>query len=219
MGNQQSISTTISDTINKTATNIINENSTSCTQNTNLIQQISFSNINAGACGIKIDGLSQDAVQGVNLACIINATNGADIQASFKAALQQQADSKVSGLSGALNSQSISESVSKIVNDVSSNVNMKNLASLLQTTLTTQKIELSNLSGCPIEIKDIRQNAVQTAISKINSSNENLNKIISEASVEISQIASSTNTGIGLPTIFIVIAIMFILGIFIFLSL
>jgi len=234
MGNQQSISDNISKVINKSMTDILFSSSSSCSQNTESVQMINISGITAGQyCTLSIKDLNQSSVQAPNLACAISTDNAVSLQTSFEALLKQAADAEVSGLSGAVNSQAISKSLSELINTVSSRINVTSVASSIQNTISSNSASLTDISsGCPavcgnpnivppkgtceIIIENISQSIIQEAVSKLVSSNKTVADQIYKTSTVIDQETKSSNKGITLPDIFGIIIIIAVGCIFFF---
>ena len=225
MGNQQSISENISKVINESMTSILFSSSSSCTQNTESVQMINIEGITAGPnCNLIIKDISQNAVQAPNLSCAASSDNSASLQTSFETLLKQKAEAEVSGLGGALNSQAISKSLSELINTVSSQISVTNVASSMQNTISSNSASLKDISaGCPavcgnpnivppegtctIRLENISQSIVQEAVSKLISSNKTVTDQIYKTSTTIDQESKSSNKGITLPDIFGIILI------------
>jgi hypothetical protein len=230
MGNQQSRSNLINETINKSATSVILNSSANCGQNNNAIQQLSFSNIKGGdGCNTVFDGISQISVQAPTFTCSSSAENETDLLAKFKTELQQNANSDVSGLAGAVNSESISEVTNKLVNDISNNININSLSNCVQDNYEKQTTDYNNISlTCPAYCNDLgsllkdetnpiiakllsdtctnkfsnlSQNLVQKSVGECMLSNSNIQKIISDADTSLVQSAESKNSGIDIAEI------------------
>lgn len=152
MGNQQSSAVAISDTVNKSVTNVLMQNSSQCGQNNSGLQSVSFSNIKTApgfACSLNINS-SQKFSQIPSFSCLSNSTQTANLQSQLSAALSAAVKSETSGLGGALNSTSNSSTTSKIINDISTNVNISNTATCLQNNLANQEAVFQAIeSSCP----------------------------------------------------------------------
>jgi hypothetical protein len=229
MGNQQSRSNVINETINKSLASVILNSSSNCGQNNNAIQQLSISNLKSNGCNLKIDGISQTSIQSPVFSCSIDSKNESDLLAKFKTELQQNAQSVVSGLAGAINSESVSEVSNKLVNDISNNININSVSNCVQDSYSKQTADINNLelncpdycnnpslcaglnpqlamllcdpSRCTNSITNINQNLIQKSVSECTLSNSNLQKVITDIGNEISQTAVSENKGIDLAEI------------------
>lgn len=220
MGNQTSTSEIIMDVVNKATTNVMMSNSSKCAQNNTQSPSIEISNIDTSGtgCSINVSGISQTAVQTPSFSCLNDSSQTADLQSQLRTALQNEADSAVSGLGGALNSEAVSKATTKLQNIVETNVNISNLSSCIQNNLQNQDFKLNFLkSGCPrycdtgcptgftcdmnkcnLNINNISQTATQAAVTNCTSKNTVLNNGITDISNDLSQSAKSKNSGIEL---------------------
>lgn len=219
MGNAEAAASVITEVINKSITNVLIENSSSCTQNNSIIQDINISRIkSAQGCNLEISGISQQAIQAPNLTCISSSANTTDLMNKIEAKLKQEA--KASAESGIGKSDSKTNSTSKLINEVKNNMNISNVVSCVQNTLAQQSMNISDIeiscpkfcqtmkpsdcngSGaekacalCTAKITDIRQTIVQEAVSKCLNNNETLTKAINEAAADFTQSATSSSKG------------------------
>jgi hypothetical protein len=225
MGNQQSISTVINDTINKSMTDVMMNSSQKCSQSNALVQTMNFDNIKSEpGCSLRFSNISQDAKQSPNFSCAQQAENSASLLSDFKTTLQQEADSKTGGLGGSINSQSISTVNNALINEVTSNINMNQVAECIQDTLAEQTTNFTNITGscpswcnnpalcggldssvaaklcdpsqCVVDFNNISQQLVQNAVGTCLSENSNVVESVAKASNDISQSAKSAATGI-----------------------
>jgi len=225
MGNQQSISTVINDTINRSITNVMMNSSQNCSQNNNLVQTMNFDNIKSGpGCSLRFSNISQDAKQSVNFSCSMDSQNASSLLSDFKTTLEQEAASKTGGLGGSLNSQAISTAQNSLINEVTSNINMNQVSECIQNTLAEQTANFTNITGscpswcnnpslcggldpsvavklcdpsqCVVDFNNVSQQLVQDAAGKCLSSNKAVSDAVTKASNEISQKATSAATGI-----------------------
>ena len=218
MGNQQSTSEAISSTVNNAVSNVMLSNSSSCGQNNSATQNLSFSNINVGpGCNPNFSGISQQNYQAPNFSCFSGSNQSSSLQTALKAALQQAVKSETGGIGGALNSNSNSKTISNIINNIQSNVSVANTASCVQSNLASQEQIYNTIaSSCPavcnnpnatpaqialfpkicsVNFNNINQTLNQTATAKCLSENTSLTSAINNAAAEVSQIATSANTG------------------------
>ena len=227
---QQSRSDILNDTINKSATSVFLNSSSNCGQNNNSIQQLSFSDIKTGkGCNTIFDGITQMSVQSPIFSCTSNTANETDLLSKFKTELQQNSKSLVSGLSGALSSDSISTATNKLVNDVSKNISINSLSNCVQDNYSKQILDFKNIElSCPAycgnpdlcsglslplaqllcnpdkctnKFNDINQTILQKSIATCTLSNSNLQKTIDDIGNELTQTSTSENTGIDLAKI------------------
>lgn len=220
MGNQQSKSTAVSDVLNKATTNVLLTNSNNCAQNNSQRQSILLNNIDlrGTGCSLNISGIHQDATQMPNFSCSAQASNDADLMTKLQTAIDQEAQSKVSGMGGAINSESVSKSVTKLKNIVSTNLKVSNLSQCVQNNMQSQEQVISNIfSGCPLycntgcqsgydcdttlckfNINDLGQVATQKAVASCLTENTNIAQAIQDISSDLKQKVASSNTGIDI---------------------
>lgn len=225
MGNQQSISTVINDTINKSMTDVLMSSSQNCSQTNSLVQTMNFNNITSEpGCSLKFSNISQDAKQSPNFKCALQSENSSKLLTDFKTTLEQEASSKTSGIGGSLNSQSISDVKNRLINDITSKININTVANCVQDTLAEQTVNFTNIKGscpswcnnpalcaaglpsdlalklcdtnlCTVSYDKISQNLVQSVVGECLSENKNVSDAVNTASNEIKQTSTSSSTG------------------------
>jgi hypothetical protein len=222
MGNQQSTSTAISDVVNKSMTNVLISNSSTCGQNNSSVQELSFDNIEAGdGCSLSFNNISQTTSQTPNFTCSSQSQNETELLNKFKTELEQQASAAVSGLGGALNSEATSNTISMVRNEIENNINISNTSTCVQNNVSEQLLNFSkiktscpaycrnpslckgveklcDMDKCETDFSNISQSITQAAVANCLSSNSTITKIINDAANDISQTAESKNTGIDL---------------------
>ena len=220
MGNQQSTSNAVMDVVNTATTNVLMQNSSKCGQNNSQSQSIDISNIDTSgtSCSININGVSQTAVQTPSFSCLSDSSQSANLQSQLQTAIKQQADSAVSGIGGALNSQATSNAITKLQNVVNTNINISNISTCVQNNLQNQDFKVHFMrSGCPgycstgcppgiicdmskcsLNIGNISQTATQAAVANCTSKNSTLTSAVTSIANDLSQSAVSKNTGIDL---------------------
>jgi len=226
MGNQQSISNTISETINNSMTNVMMKSSQNCTQ-TNVASQImNFEGITAReGCSLSFTGIKQEAKQSPNFTCAMSSANSSELSNALKSQLQQDAAAKVSGVGGALNSQAISTTITNTINNIATNVDVSQVANCVQDnlaeqTMNFQKIEAScptycrnpqlckgveslcDFSKCEVKFADIEQNMVQEAVASCLSENATVQKAVNDITTEVKQTTTSEAKGVDPAALF-----------------
>jgi hypothetical protein len=227
MGNQQSTAEAISSTVNKSVTNVLQQNSSQCGQNNSGLQSVNFSNIKTGpGCSLGIVS-SQKFSQIPSFSCLSNASQSSNLQAQLSSALKAAVQAETSGIAGALNSTSNSKTLSNMVNDISTNVNISNTATCLQNNLANQQAVFQAIeSSCPklcnrdfdpssfnanFTVSDYdklcttsigsTQELLQAATAACTSENTALTEAINKAAAEVSQIAKSETAGTDLAKV------------------
>jgi hypothetical protein len=211
MGAQQSVSATISNTINQAMTNVMMNSSVTCSQNNSINLTQGFSNIIVNGCpNVSFSNISQTAQQTPNLACTITSESQTNLLAQFQTQLSQAATSAVSGLGGAVYSSSVSNSLNTLQNVINTKLDINvvitcvqnNLANLTQTwaniTINCPASCANTPGTCNVSWNDITQSVVQNAVSSCINQNQDIVSAIATASSDISQSSSSSNTGINI---------------------
>lgn len=222
MGNQQSSADIVNDVLNKTVTNVLIENSQNCSQNNTSVQDMSFNDISADeGCSINFSGISQTALVAPNFTCSSKQENNSELMNKLQTALGSEAESKLSGLAGALNSESRTTIKNKIVNEITNNINMSNVSSCVQDNLSKQKLQfkkivascpsycrnvrqckgvenMCDMSQCKINFTDINQSLTNKAVASCMSANENVQKIVNDVANDVTSSAKASNTGIDI---------------------
>lgn len=228
MGNQQSSTTIINDTVNKAATNVLMNSSSECSQNNSLSQIQVFKNI-SGAKGCSPNFSSdQSAQQSPNFTCASDSKNESDLLTKFENELTQQAEAQAKNFVVG-NAETRASTSNKIVNDVLTNINISNLSTCIQDNMATQSQSLEGIEyGCPaycgnpelcrvflefghpelcdqdkciVHVADLAQAAVQSAVGNCLSKNTNLQKAINDNAITTTQVSNSKNTGVDVAEI------------------
>lgn len=218
MGKQSSTSEVMTEALNRAITNVLMENSSSCRGDNSQIQEMSITDITAGeGCSLDISGVDQTAKQSVNFSCAVKQENETSLATAFAQQLEQESNAAVSGIGGAVVSESNSKVIANLKNEIVNNINMKNVAECVNNTLQRQKLELGKYkTSCPAvctnpnpppgidlekvctnKITDVSQEAVQEAVSECTMGNVSVNKIINQASSKIEQSSIAENTGVN----------------------
>lgn len=225
MGNQESTAISVSETVNKSISNVLASSSSSCGQNNNLIQEQVFKDIEADeGCSLSFSNISQTAIQSPNFTCSSDSKNDSALANQFKTQLQQQADARVSN-STIGNAVANSLNKNKTINEIVNNISISNVSSCVQDNFLKQSqgfhtikascpgycknpqlcvgldSKICDMSQCKIEYNNISQSATQNAVASCLSSNANYQKILSETANEITQEAKAVNTGVDVSKI------------------
>lgn len=166
MGNQQSSSNIINDTVNKSLSNILISSSSSCSQTNSLEQSQVFSNITGEeGCSVSITDVNQMSQQSPNFTCASSKTNDSELMAKFKTELEQQAEAHIKN-STIGNAESRVENSNKLVNDIVNNISISNISSCVQDNFLKQSQGVNNIkASCP---SFCRQPEVCVQLAKIN---------------------------------------------------
>lgn len=149
MGNQTASTTVISDVLNKTATNIMTEMASKCTQDNSASNTILLKDIDAGDCSLDISDIEQSILLKPRFVCEASNKSEGEMLNRFKSDLETSAKNKLEGLSGAFNSESATNVINKLVNDISTNLNLRQLSECVQQNEANNTLEIINAKGCP----------------------------------------------------------------------
>lgn len=228
MGNQQSSSNVISDTVNKSVTNVLVSSSSTCGQSNSLTQSQVFKNIKGDlGCSVNISGVSQTANQTPNFTCSSNTSNSTELLSQMQTQLKQEAEAAVKN-STIGNAEARTSNINKIINDVSTNIDIASVSSCVQDNFLKQSQGVDTISAscpsycrdpsicvqmapydpkfcdmskCAVDISNFTQASVQGAVGNCLASNQNYQKILSESANTVSQIAKAENTGVDVSEI------------------
>jgi len=228
MGNQQSSSDVISDTVNKSVTKVLISSSSTCGQSNSLTQSQVFNNIKGDTgCSVNITNVSQTANQTPNFTCSSNTSNSTDLMSQLQTQLKQQAEANIEN-STLGNAEAQTTNINKIVNDISTDINISSVSSCVQDNFLKQSQGVNTISAscpsycrdpsicvqmapydpkfcdmskCAIEVSDFAQASMQGAVGNCLASNQNYQKILSESANTVSQLAKATNTGVDVSEI------------------
>lgn len=182
-------------------------------------------------CNATFSNISQTAVQSPNFTCSSDTTNDSNLATQFKSQLQQQADATASNFPigyAETNSTTVNKLVNDIENNISiSNVSscvqnnfltQKQEFDTIKTSCPsycrkpqicvdlakvspTLAGSICDMSKCDVEFSDITQSAIQSAVGNCLATNTNYQRVLGEASTDLSQTATTKNTGIDLGAI------------------
>jgi hypothetical protein len=225
MGNQESTAIVVSDTVNKSISNVLASSSSSCGQNNSLIQEQVFKDIDVGEyCGFNASNISQTAIQSPNFTCASDSKNDSALANQFKNELDQQVKASVSN-STIGNAVANSINKNKTINEISNNISISNVSSCVQDNFLKQSQgfhtikascpgycknpqlcvgldpKICDMSLCQVNFNNISQLATQNAVASCLSSNANYQKVLSETANEITQEAKAVNTGVDVSKI------------------
>jgi hypothetical protein len=205
MGAQISKAKSSSSILNESMMSIMKENETKCSASQTSGQIMTISNIESIGCSVNITGLSQEIDATNTIKCYQTTINETELKKKLAAKLKENIAAETSGIGGALFSSSDSESISNIVNDMTTNINIKELLECVNIQANKQIIDISSIKvTCnpgednSLNIQNISQKILATQISECVSTSETLTKAMDELDVQIDKTVSAKNLGIGL---------------------
>lgn len=223
MGPRQSKATSVIEVINKTLTNVIISNSNSCKSGNSAVQTMKFSDMEFKGCKVDFKDISQDINIKQNFTCVQDSKNQSELATKFKNELENAAKAKIEGIGLSLASQTISEAVSKTINEVVNNINISNVSKCVANQMAAQtqtfekiKIDCVGLSGedARITFENISQKIVSEQVAKCIQSNSTVVNVANDLESIIKQEAEAIDEGVKIPDfgMFFIIIILFILG-------
>lgn len=229
MGASQSTVKSVTDIVQEATKDVVMANSAQCSASSGMSQTMRIRGLKAGRnCAIDISKMGQKLKLEVNLNCVQNQGNSADLQTKFESKLDEKIKNESEaglGLSNATVEQKKAMS-----QKIKTNVKMSNVASCLASTFGKQEILIEDLEtgDCPdpitlaianllgmnvksgITVKDIQQDAVVKTTAKC--VQDQLNKLgdVNSMVSDVKSDTSSSAKGMDPMALFGGIAIMLI---------
>jgi hypothetical protein len=217
MGNQSSKSTNSAEIVNKALTQVLMESSNNCKQNTANLQTIEFSKIKADkGCSLNFSNISQKAMASPNFTCSSDTQNSSAMADQVKNELEQSAKAETSGLSGAFISSSESNNMIRAINDISKNINIKNLSDCVSDTLQKQTANFTEITAscpaycrdpnhiagpydnCKTDFNNLSQELISKAVAQCSASNQSLSQATTTFDNTMKQVSEAKNKGINI---------------------
>lgn len=161
--------------INKSITEVIVSNSSSCSQSSSGIQSISISDIKLKYCPLYIT-IDQSNATTMELTCLNTTVSDTELQNQFKSNLEAKVASEIKGLNFGL-SKSQTDNMTSIVNEIQNKINIQNIAQLVQNSINEQivsidKIEVECYPGQDVSF-NINQTLILNNVAKMTNKNAN----------------------------------------------
>ena len=139
MGASQSTVKSVTDIVQEVARDIVSSNTASCTAAASAQQSMRFDGISGGAgCNINMSNMGQKMKLEVNLNCVQNQGNSADLDSKFNAAIDKKIKSESEAGMGFGNSGI--DSTEKIKQSIKTNIKMSSVASCLASSFGKQEM-------------------------------------------------------------------------------
>jgi len=216
MGASQSKVKSVTDIVQEATKDIVSTNTASCTAASSAQQSMIFRKIRAGAgCNVDFKNIGQKLKLEVNLNCVQNQSNSADLQTKFDAAIDEKIKSESEAGLGLSSSQI--DARKKIKQSIKTNIKMSSVASCLASTFGKQEIVVEDITtadcvvpvewddkGRPtkyqklsdgISIKDIQQDLVLKTTAKCVQDQMNAIKDVADLKLAVKTDLSSTAKG------------------------
>lgn len=214
MGASQSTVKSVTDIVQEATKDIVSTNSASCTAASSAQQSMTFRRIRAGlGCNVDFKNIGQKLKLEVNLNCVQNQANSADLQTKFDAAIDEKIKSESEAGLGLSKSQI--DARKNIKQKIKSNIKMSSVASCLASTFGKQEIVVEDIQtadcvvptidifGRPqmvkiadgISIKDMQQDLVIKTTAKCVQDQMNTIKDVADLKVKVVSDLSSTAKG------------------------
>lgn len=170
--------------INKSITEVIVSNSSSCSQSSNGIQSISISDIKLKYCPLTII-VDQSNATTMELTCLNTTVSDTELQNQFKSNLEAKVASEIKGLNFGL-SKSQTDNMTSIVNEIQNKINIQNIAQLVQNSINEQIVSIDKIEVECYPDQDVSFNINQTLIlnNVAKMTNKNANAISSINSLD-----------------------------------
>ena len=238
MGASQSTVKSVTDIVQEVARDIVSSNTASCTAAASAQQSMRFDGISGGAgCNINMSNMGQKMKLEVNLNCVQNQGNSADLDSKFNAAIDKKIKSESEAGMGFGNSGI--DSTEKIKQSIKTNIKMSSVASCLASSFGKQEIVVKDVKvadcvvpvqwdekGRPtkyqrlsdgITIKDIQQDLVVKATAKCVQDQMNAIKDVADMKTSLKSDMSSTAKGTDImPFVYLAICLALLAFLFYF---
>lgn len=170
--------------INKSITEVIVSNSSSCSQSSSGIQSISISDIKLKYCPLTII-VDQSNATTMELTCLNTTVSDTELQNQFKSNLEAKVASEIKGLNFGL-SKSQTDNMTSIVNEIQNKINIQNIAQLVQNSINEQIVSIDKIEVECYPDQDVSFNINQTLIlnNVAKMTNKNANAISSINSLD-----------------------------------
>jgi len=196
------------DTINKTVSDVLLENVSSCGINNNILQSMNFSNFDLENCDLVFSNINQSSNSSIQLKCINTNINETDTLNKIKNNLINNFKSETNGINFGFNIN-INEIIDKKVNEIVNNINIRNISECVNNSITQQlmdfgKIKVKNCKT-PITFNNISQHVINTQVSDCINNNQNITKIVNDLVNETKNNFSTKSQGLNINFNFIII--------------
>jgi len=210
MGATISTQKTIIDTINKSVSDALIENLSSCGINSSILQSINFSNIEADNCDISFSNISQSANSFIDVKCIDKNLNEFETLSKIKNNLTNNFKTETSGLNFGLNAN-MNTTIDKKVTEIVNNINIRNLSECINNSIIQQTMNFGNIKvkNCkkPLTFDNISQQIINTQVSDCIGDNQNIAKIVNDIVNETKQDFSTKTVGLDFNVIIILLIV------------
>lgn len=190
MGAQASRSITDSKSLIESIGNTIIKSSISCSLNFLQRQNISLGKVEGS---LDISGVSQNINSNINISCLQDSTNNSQILSDIEQELKQKAASATSGQNIGYqesNSNVISESITKVIN----NINLENIKNCSSNILQSQNISVETVLG-DVRIREVNQSIASSVVQECLQRDTNLVLAVNELSTAIKQESQTSVAG------------------------
>jgi hypothetical protein len=207
MGASQSKVTKKSDIVNSVMSNVMMESSQQCTAESSAKNVMSFSDIKTKGCAVKFSNISQEMLIETNFTCSQDAGTSNDLTSQFNTKLNEELNAKLSGLGGALVTNAEVDSITNLKNQVTNNINVKQLASCMSKNMADQKLEFGKYElDCTglappeniVSFDNISQRLVSTQTAKCLSAQKNVAEAAAKIDAFFDTKATAENKGLDI---------------------
>ena len=204
MGGNTSKVESLSEIVNTSIANVMISQSKTAAGTSTTMQTMTFKDIIIDSeAEVEISNISQTASVTMDFKAIQDSNNSAELTRNLKTELEKNLRSELSGLGIANNATS--NSVSRVSNSITSNVNIQTISTCLASAFSSQTMTYSGLTiraKKKVTISNIDQLIVSSLVAKCTQSDSTLTKAIEDAEVTLNESISAKNTGFD-PTAFL----------------
>lgn len=203
MGAQVSKSKTKTGVVNRIITDIMMSNSSNCTANASTEQSLSFSDIKTVGCKLDFSNITQETDISQNLTCLLDTSQTTELQKELETKLKAKAEAQTKGMPIFSYSGTDSTTISKLVNEVVTNIDMSNISTCVANSLSKQSAEFkgitANCTGMDdptVSFNNIKQILISTQVAECIQKNEKAVKAIDKFENAIDSSSDASTTGV-----------------------
>jgi len=202
MGGSSSATNT-TDIVSKAITNVLIKTSQSCSSSSGNIQSITLGPIKAiDDCKVNVGNVSNNLRVVNNLGCIQQVKTDTQLRNDIATQIRQQAESAVEGIT---TSESTADNITRISNEIATNINIDTMQKCVNEVYNTQTIEQQGIvcsGAAEVTLGDMVNTLVSTQVTKCMQSQENIQQLSNELQQIVSQEAEAINKGFNFFTSF-----------------
>lgn len=221
MGASQAKSISVNKITQDIVTNVMVKNTNECAIKNNNNQEMTFSNIKAIGCALDFSNIHQKINISQDFSCTQNNQNNQNLQNEIMNKLNNELQSKITGLQIGL-SNSETQVYNENILNIKNNIDVNNLSKCIASSIQNQKLNYGKIeidcTSLPenmkkIQFNNLSQTIISTQVAKCIQGNENVTESINNLQNLIDNKLKSSNEGINVFGIFGIVAIVGIGGV------